>query len=345
MREKRQIGSHKLASSSSTVAATVIGGRGMTQVVVVGSLSMDLTAQTASLPSPGETVIGTGFTMVPGGKGNNQAVTCARQGVSTAMIGRVGSDAFGEAIRAQLVAEGVDVSHLATDPEVASGIAHITVDSAGQNFIIIVPRSNHSMTASQLERAAPVIENAAVLLVQLEIRLEVVKEALVIARRAGTTTILNPAPALQLDDELLSKVDICIPNEVEAATLTQTKVDDFAGALAAARLLLRRGCKAVIVTLGAKGALYLDQERALAVSSLHVPVVDTVAAGDAFCGAFASALARGEDLETGLTKATGAGALAVGVKGATPSLPSAQAVDEVISKLGPVEIRSLTTPG
>jgi ribokinase len=148
-----------------------------------------------------------------------------------------------------------------------------------------------------------------------------------------------------LDDELLSKVDICIPNEVEAATLTQTKVDDFAGALAAARLLLRRGCKAVIVTLGAKGALYLDQERALAVSSLHVPVVDTVAAGDAFCGAFASALARGEDLETGLTKATGAGALAVGVKGATPSLPSAQAVDEVISKLGPVEIRSLTTPG
>ena len=101
---------------------------------------MDLTAQADTLPSPGETVIGTGFTMVPGGKGNNQAVTCARQGVTTAMIGRVGSDAFGEAIRAQLVAEGVDVSHLATDPEVATGIAHITVDSAGQNFIIIVPR-------------------------------------------------------------------------------------------------------------------------------------------------------------------------------------------------------------
>lgn len=305
---------------------------------------MDLTAQADTLPSPGETVIGTGFTMVPGGKGNNQAVTCARQGVTTAMIGRVGSDAFGEAIRAQLVAEGVDVSHLATDPEVATGIAHITVDSAGQNFIIIVPRSNHSMTRAQLESAAPLIDSAAVLLVQLEIRLEVVKAALDIGRRAGTTTVLNPAPALRLDDELLSMVDICIPNEVEAAALTQRSVGDKAGALEAARVLRRRGCKAVIVTLGSKGAVYLDHERALEVPSLRVPVVDTVAAGDAFCGAFASALARGEALEVALTKATGAGALAVGVKGATPSLPFSQAVDQVISKLGPVEIRSVPPP-
>jgi ribokinase len=316
----------------------------MAQVVVVGSLSMDLTAQAASLPSPGETVIGTGFTMVPGGKGNNQAITCARQGVTTAMIGRVGSDAFGEAIRAQLVSEGVDVSHLTTDPDVATGIAHITVDSAGQNFIIIVPRSNYSMTKAQVELTAPLIGSAAVLLVQLEIRLDVVKAALDIARHAGTTTVLNPAPALQLDDELLSMVDICIPNEVEAAALTQTNVDDFAGALEAARLLVRRGCKAVIVTLGSKGAVYLDHERALEVPPLHVPVVDTVAAGDAFCGAFASALARGEALEVGLMKATGAGALAVGVKGATPSLPLSQAVDRVISKFGPVEIRSVSPP-
>jgi ribokinase len=120
------------------------------------------------------------------------------------------------------------------------------------------------------------------------------------------------------------------------------KVDDVAGALTAARVLLRRGCKAVIVTLGAKGAVYVDHERALEVPPLHVPVVDTVAAGDAFCGAFASALARGEDLEVGLTKATGAGALAVGVAGATPSLPLAQAVDEVISRFGPVEISVIT---
>ena len=153
------------------------------------------------------------------------------------------------------------------------------------------------MTRAQLESAAPLIDSAAVLLVQLEIRLEVVKAALDIGRRAGTTTVLNPAPALRLDDELLSMVDICIPNEVEAAALTQRSVGDKAGALEAARVLRRRGCKAVIVTLGSKGAVYLDHERALEVPSLRVPVVDTVAAGDAFCGAFASALARGEALE------------------------------------------------
>lgn len=230
---------------------------------------------------------------------------------------------------------------MTVDPEVATGIAHITVDSTGPNFIIIVPQSNHSMTTAHLEQSALLIEDAAVLLVQLEIRLEVVKAALAIAKRAGTTTILNPAPALDLDDELLVKVDICIPNEVEAAALTGLKVDDVAGAVTAARELLRRGCKAIVVTLGAKGAVYVDQERVLEVPALPVPVVDTVAAGDAFCGAFASALANGEDLEAGLVKATGAGALAVGVSGATPSLPLAQAVEELISGLGPVELKRI----
>jgi ribokinase len=184
----------------------------MAEVVVVGSLSMDLTAVTTRLPVPGETVMGSAFAMVPGGKGNNQAVTCARQGVATAMVGRIGSDSFGAAIRAQLVAEGVDVTHLTTDPSRATGIAHITVDSAGQNFIIVVPQSNHALTAEHVTKAAGLIEDAAVLLVQLEVRLEVVRAALDLARRAGATTMLNPAPALAVDDGLLSKVDLCLPN-------------------------------------------------------------------------------------------------------------------------------------
>jgi ribokinase len=316
----------------------------MAQVVVVGSLSMDLTARAATLPSAGETVIGTSFTMVPGGKGNNQAMTCARQGVSTAMVGRVGSDAFGEAIRAQLVAEGVDVSHLATDPGVGTGIAHITVDGTGQNFIIIVPQSNHAFTTQHVAQAAQLIGDASVLLVQLEVRLEVVRAALHTARRAGVTTMLNPAPALELDDELLSKVDVCLPNEVEAAALSRVRVDDMDGAVIAARELLRRGCGAVVVTLGAKGSVYVDNRRVFEVPALRVPVVDTVAAGDAFCGAFASALARGADIETGLEKATAAGALAVGVPGATPSLPRAQAVEELLSRLGPVNLREVAPP-
>lgn len=299
---------------------------------------MDLTAKAATLPSAGETVIGSSFTMVPGGKGNNQAVTCARQGVATAMVGRVGSDAFGEIIRAQLVAEGVDVSHLSTDPDGATGIAHITVDATGQNFIIVVPRSNRALTLRHVDEAAGLIGDATVLLVQLEVRLEVVRAALETAKRAGTTTMLNPAPALALDDRLLSKVDICLPNEVEAAALAHTTVDDAQGAVRAARALLSRGCGAVVVTLGEKGAVYVDNERVLEVASLPVPVVDTVAAGDAFCGVLASALARGSDLETGLARATAAGALAVGVAGATPSLPSARAVDEMLARFATAEV-------
>lgn len=306
---------------------------------------MDLTAVTARLPAPGETVIGSCFTMVSGGKGNNQAVTCARQGVATAMVGRVGSDNFGAAIRAQLVAEGVDVSHLTTDPSCATGIAHITVDSAGQNFIIVVPQSNHALTARHVTEAAGLIEHAAVLLVQLEVRLEVVRVALDLARRAGTTTMLNPAPALAVDDELLAKVDLCLPNEVEAAALTGVAVDDVPGAVRAGRALVSRGCGAVVVTLGFKGSVYVDAGRVLAVASLPVPVVDTVAAGDAFCGVLASALARGRDLEASLVRASAAGALAVGVAGATPSLPTAGAVEEILGRFPPVKVARSSPPG
>lgn len=313
----------------------------MARVVVVGSLSMDLTAQSDKLPAPGETVIGTAFSMVPGGKGNNQAVTCARQGVATAMVGRVGPDPFGAPVRDQLVAEGVDVSHLGTDPVVHTGIAHIVVDAAGQNSIIVVPRANHALSPEHVEQASGLIGQAAVLLVQLEIPLPTVKAALLAARRAGTTTILNPAPALEVDDELLALVDICVPNEVEASTLTGMPVDDVPRALAAGRELLRRGCRSVVVTLGARGSVYLDDERALEVPAIELPVVDTVAAGDAFCGALASALARGAQLETGLERATAAGALAVGVLGATPSLPSAGAVDALLAGSGPVGLKTL----
>jgi len=321
-----------------------VSRRAVVQVVVVGSLSMDLTVRTDTLPLPGETVIGSSFTMVPGGKGNNQAVTCARQGVTTAMVGRVGSDSFAGAIRSLLVADGADVSHLTSDPSVDTGIAHITVEASGQNFIIVVPRSNGTLTGQHVRQAAGLIEGASVLLVQLEVPLEAVVAALDVARNAGAITMLNPSPALELSDELLSKVDICLPNELEAAELSRMKVDDAAGAVRAAAVLLRRGCKSVVVTLGPRGSVYLDGDRVIEVPALSVPVVDTTGAGDAFCGALASTLARGGDIETGLQRATAAGALAVGVLGATPSLPRAEAVDELLARLGPVSLKSSPPP-
>lgn len=300
---------------------------------------MDLTAQAARLPLPGETVVGRSFTMIPGGKGNNQAVTCARQQVPTSMIGLLGDDFFGEVIRAQLVAEGVDVSHLGLDPSHPTGIAHIRLDPAGQNSIIVVPGANSALSVGDVTRAAALIEAASVLLVQLEIPLESVEAALGIARRAGTITMLNPAPAAELTDELLSKVDICVPNELEAAMLTQLEVDDPLSAARAAAQLRGRGCGAVVVTLGSKGAVYVDRERTLELAALDVPVVDTVAAGDAFCGALASALANAVPIDAALARATATSALAVGVAGATSSLPRAEPVDELLTRLGPVPVR------
>jgi ribokinase len=255
------------------------------------------------------------------------------------MIGLLGDDFFGEVIRAQLVAEGVDVSHLGLDPSHPTGIAHIRLDPAGQNSIIVVPGANSALSVGDVTRAAALIEAASVLLVQLEIPLESVEAALGIARRAGTITMLNPAPAAELTDELLSKVDICVPNELEAAMLTQLEVDDPLSAARAAAQLRGRGCGAVVVTLGSKGAVYVDRERTLELAALDVPVVDTVAAGDAFCGALASALANAVPIDAALARATATSALAVGVAGATSSLPRAEPVDELLTRLGPVPVR------
>lgn len=300
-------------------------------------MSMDLSAKAAVLPAPGETVMGESFTMVPGGKANNQAVACARQQVPTAIVGCVGDDGFGEAVRARLVAEGVDVSQLTTVENMATGIAHITLEASGQNSIIVVPEANRSLSAEHIAAASGLIEQASVLLVQLEVPLEAVRAALQIARRADTITVLNPAPvpgALEADAEILSMADFCVPNELEAAALTGHRADDLPGALAAAEELIKLGCRSVVVTLGGKGALYADAERLLEIPAPAVRVVDTVAAGDAFCGAFAAALARGESVTTGLSRAAAAGALAVGTLGATTSLPSKAAVDALVSSNG-----------
>jgi ribokinase len=294
---------------------------------------MDLTAKTVTAPLPGETVVGTSFTMVPGGKGNNQAVTCARQGVPTSIIGRLGEDRFGDEIRAQLLAEEVDVSHLAIDRGSPTGIAHIRLDATGENSIVVVPGANSTLGVDDIARATGLIEEASVLLVQLEVPLVTVEAALEIARCAGTITLLNPAPAQELSDELLAKVDICVPNELEAAALTQLEVDGPASAAWAAARLRSRGCGSVVVTLGSKGAVYLDSERTLHLAALEVPVVDTVAAGDAFCGALASALANRSPIDAALARASATSALAVGVAGATSSLPPAEAVDELLARM------------
>ena len=291
---------------------------------------MDLTATSARFPLPGETIIGRGFVMVPGGKGANQAVAAARQGAGTAMIGRVGTDLFGDAIRGILDAESIDRRYVGSDRTVPTGIAQITVDGKGQNVIVVVPGSNNALSAKDVEGALRALGAPRALLTQLEIPIEVVRAALS-AAEPGTTRILNPSPASPLAADLLALVDLCVPNEGEAASLTGLSVADVADAAEAAFALRRRGCRAVVVTLGPRGSVYVDDSESLHVPAFPVEAIDTVAAGDAYCGVLAAALAAGLPIEQALVRASAGGALAATIAGATSSLPRTKTIDRLIA--------------
>lgn len=302
----------------------------MADVVVVGSLAMDFTAVAPRLPQRGETVLGDEFLMVPGGKGSNQAIAAARQGSPTAMIGCIGTDALGDAIVEVLRTEGIEVSSLTRDAGHDTGVAQIVVDGDGENMIVAVPRANRALDASRVDAQQPLIAAAKVLLVQLEIPLDAVVAALRHARAAGVTTILNPAPAASLPDDLLALVDVCVPNETEAGTLCGQRVDDEDAAVEAGRTLVARGVRTAVVTLGSKGAVSVDEDGPVRLDAFPVNAVDATAAGDAFCGALAAALAAEATMESALRRASAAGALATTVAGASPSLPDAAAVDALL---------------
>ena len=300
-------------------------------VVVVGSLSMDFTAQAERLPRIGETVIGTGFLVVPGGKGNNQAITCARLGASIRMVGCVGADAFGETIVRNCADEGVDVSGIRVLSDCSTGIAHITVDGSGRNAITIVPSANARLTPEMVYDAKALFVGAAVVLVQMEIPLTSVHAALELGRRVGATTILNPAPAAHLPPETLQLVDICAPNEIEASTLVGFEVAQIEDVRKAALKLLDAGPRQVVITLGERGCFCADGVSERMVPAFEVHAIDTVAAGDAFCGGLATALASGAQLSAALDYASAAGAIAVTRAGATPSLPFSADVDRLLA--------------
>jgi ribokinase len=301
-------------------------------VVVVGSLSMDFTAQAERLPRLGETVMGTGFLMVPGGKGNNQAITCARLDAAVTMVGCVGADAFGDAVLKNCADEGVDISAITSLPDSGTGIAHITVDAAGDNAITIVPAANSRLTPEMVYEAESKFAGAKVVLVQLEIPLPTARAALEVGKRVGAVTILNPAPATPVPTETLRLVDLCAPNETEASSLVGADVDSLEGIKEAARALLRAGPRKVVITLGERGAFYTDGKSEKLVPAFPVEAVDTVAAGDAFCGGLATALAGGAPIGDALEYASAAGAVAVTRPGATPSLPSARDVGDLLAR-------------
>jgi ribokinase len=268
--------------------------------------------------------------MAAGGKGANQAVAAARLGAQVALVARVGRDVFGERTLAGLQGEGIVTRHVTIDPETASGVALITVDDAGENSIAVASGANAHLSPDDVRAAQQAIVEADAILLQLEIPLETVQEAVDLAREAGVRVILNPAPAPSgpLPDGLLARIDVLTPNENEVRALGGGKADSEA---TAARLV-SKGVGAVIVTLGARGALIVTQEGRGLVPGFPVQAVDTTAAGDAFNGGLAMALAEGKPLVEAVRFANACGALAATRLGAQPSLPTAQEVAALLTK-------------
>jgi ribokinase len=293
---------------------------------------MDLVARAPRIPQPGETIIGRDFHTLPGGKGANQAVAAARLGARVTMVGRVGSDAFARPLLDNLVAAGVDHTFVGQDPQAATGVALIVVDAAGQNSIVVASGANMRLSPADVDAAEAAIATADVLLLQLETSLETVTRAAQIAHAHGVTVILNPAPARPLPPALLSLVDVLVPNESETALLTGLPINSQAQVEAAAGALRRLGVGAVILTLGERGALLAQAEKTELFPAFVVIAIDTTAAGDAFMGGLAVALAEGQVLADGVRWGNAAGALAATRLGAQPSLPTRQAVEKLMTE-------------
>lgn len=288
------------------------------RIAVVGSANMDLVGLAERLPAPGETVLGDDFVMTPGGKGANQAIASARAGGECTFLGAIGSDSFGVTINARLTAAGVNTGKVRTSYG-PSGVAVIMVDHAGENSILVSPGANRTFTGlTDDEKAA--VAGADVLICQQEIPVSTVIEAARAARDGGTRTVLNAAPARPLPAELLELVDLLVVNEVEARAITGTPEQDMDALLAAV--------PRVVLTLGGAGAWYADRDgRSERIPAYPVEVVDTTAAGDAFCGALAVAWGEGRDIVDAVRWATAAGAACVRRVGAYPSLPTRADID------------------
>lgn len=301
------------------------------RVVVVGSLNLDHTVVVERLPARGETVSGSAYRTAAGGKGLNQAVAAARQGAPVAMVGVVGEDPAGSLLTGVLAEEHIDVTHVRRSAA-PSGTALVTVDRHGGNTIVVAAGANAELRPEDV--TAEVLAGAAVVVCQMEVPVEVVHAALAGARAVGALGVLNPAPvAGPLPADLLALADLVVPNEGEAAALVPSTAGKgpLDAAAAAGRNLLRSGAGAALVTLGARGALLVGRERVTPIAPFRVQAVDPTAAGDAFVGSLAAALAAGEPMTVATRRASAAGALAATRLGAVPSLPDRAAVERLLA--------------
>jgi len=297
-------------------------------VCVVGSLNHDLVVRVARLPLAGETVRGSAFETHLGGKGLNQAVAARRSGADVTMVGCVGDDEFGRQLLAGLDQEGIDHAHVATVAGPTGVAVPLVEEASGENAIVVVAGANGLVDASRVALAQDAIRAAAVVALQFEIPMDGVIEAARLAHAAGTRVVVNPAPAAPMPDELGGLVDVLIVNETELTTLLSVHGDpvDLARAIRD-----RWSLGAVVVTLGARGALAVTARQQMRVEPHRVEVVDTVGAGDAFCGALVAAMAAGADLRDAVARGNAAGGLACTARGAVPAMPTGAAIDLLVA--------------
>lgn len=302
------------------------------KLVVLGSINADHILNINHFPQPGETVIGKQYTVAFGGKGANQAVAAGRSGADISFIACVGDDDIGERVRKQLASDQIDTHPVEAIKDATTGVALIFVNAEGENVIGIDAGANNAVTPEYLERYKQQVIEASALLMQLESPLDTVIAAAKIAKEHGTQVILNPAPACELPDELLSRVDIITPNETEAEKLTGINVDNNEDAARAAKALHDKGIATVIITLGSKGVWLSQSGEGKLVAGFRVKAVDTIAAGDTFNGALVTALLEGKQMDSAVRFAHAAAAIAVTRPGAQPSVPWRKEIDDFLAQ-------------
>ena len=304
----------------------------MKKIIVIGSSNTDMVIKTEKLPTPGETILGGKFLMNPGGKGANQAVAASRLGGKVTFITKRGNDLFGNQAVGLLMREGVDTQYIVKDPELPSGVALITVDSTGENSIVVAPGSNGNLLKEDIPSVIFDTGKFEILLLQLEIPIETVEYSAVTASEHGIKVILNPAPARKLSDNLLKHTWLITPNETEAETITGVIITDIPSAERAAELIQERGVKNVIITLGEAGAYIKSENYTGLIPGIKVKPVDTTAAGDVFNGALAVAISEGSDLKDAVIFANKAASISVTRMGAQASAPYRNEINSQIHK-------------
>lgn len=299
----------------------------MNRICIIGSANVDMTVTVDRFPASGETILGSKFAQYSGGKGANQAVCAAKLGVHTDFIAKMGDDGFKDFLLQSLNENGVGLEHILISDSTSTGTAFILVNNEGENQIIVISGSNMELRPAEIEKNNYVIKQSDIVLCQLEIQLDSVLTALKIAKKENCKTILNPAPACDLPDEIYLNTDFLIPNETELELLTGLKTDTMENITGAAGTLLERGVGNLIVTLGGNGVLWVSGKKAKQFPARKVTAVDTTAAGDAFNGAFAAGLSKGWDIEKAILYAIKVSSIAVTRQGAQTSMPEAKEVD------------------